>query len=57
MAREHSDDEVMTEAEHASEMAWDYLQAAFDPGSPLYRDHGPDRLIAAGQAYAMLARG
>lgn len=56
MAMEHEDaDEQMTEQEHASEKAWDLVEAALNPSSVLYRNHGPDRLLAAAQVYATLA--
>lgn len=56
MAMEHDDaDDLMTEQEHASEKAWDLVEGALDPSSLLYREHGPDRLLAAAQVYATLA--
>ena len=56
MALEHDDaDGVMTEQEHASEKAWDLLQAAEDRSGQLYRTVGPDRLIAMAHVYAILA--
>lgn len=35
--------------------AHELVEAALDPHTRLYRDHGPDRLLAAAQVYATLA--
>lgn len=54
---------VRQEIEHAraeessldAEQARRFVEAAFNPSFMLYRDHGPDRLLAAAQVYATLS--
>jgi len=47
--------EVALQADEDAEIARTYVMAALDPRQTLYRDHGPDRLLAAAQVHATLA--
>lgn len=35
--------------------ALEFVESALNPRSGLYREHGPDRLLAAAQVYATLS--